>query len=324
MKKQFLLLLICSMAGRGVFAGETPEWLNGWSFGGDFRLRYEGTDFDNDAVKDRNRGRYRLRLAAKKQIFDDLKFEFRLASGNGDATSANETLDDSFTKKDLNIDRAYLMYDINDWTLGGGKVKNPFHTTNVVWDSDVTQEGLYQKYDTPSFYAIFGQMVVEEERVGEDTNLLAAQIGNKKDEVYDVSLAYYSYQGLEYAGTTLDYEFLEVLGDYYWGPNLFQATYVKNTSSEIEDEDTAYGAFYTYEKNKYVFEAKYAHIEANSVLGRFSDSNFGFGDVEGFSLSGIYKISKSVAWEITVFSVDSIFAEDEGFTRYQFDLSLKL
>jgi len=324
MKKQFLWLLICSMAGHGVFAGETPEWLNGWSFGGDFRLRYEGTDFENDAVKDRNRGRYRLRLAAKKKLTDSLNFELRLASGTGEATSTNQTFDESFSGKDLVIDRAYLTYDINEWVLGGGKVKNPFHTTNVVWDSDVNQEGLFQKYDNKTFYAVFGEMLVEEESSKEDTNLIAGQLGTKKKGVYNASLAFYSYQNLTMGAGKLDYEFLELVGQIHLGQGNLQLTYVNNFSSEIDDEETAYAVFYNFEKGKYSFEAKYAHIEANSVYGRFADSDFGFADKEGFTASVDYQLSKYVSCGVTLFSVDSILAEDDGFNRVFLDMNLKL
>lgn len=323
MRKHGMVLLLCSLLGMGVFAGETPAWLEGWSFGGDLRLRYEGTRFDADDKKTRNRGRFRLRLGAKKEVLDNLTFGLRLASGGGQATSTNQSFDNSFSGKDLYIDRAFLTYKVNDWTLGGGKVKNPFHTTNVVWDNDVNQEGLFQKYDNKSFYAVFGQMLVEEERNSQDTNLLAGQLGYKKKDRFDVSAAFYSYQGVTAGDGDIDYQFVEGVGDAHLGPGVLRLTYVKNTSSEIMDEDTAYGVFYNFKQGAFSFNLKYARVELNSAFPQFSDSDFGFSDVEGFAASGTYKVNKYVSWRLTVFSVDGIVDEAGGFDRADFDLNLK-
>ena len=41
--------------------------LTGWKFGGDVRLRYEGTYYDSDSFQDRNRFRLRGRLKISKK-----------------------------------------------------------------------------------------------------------------------------------------------------------------------------------------------------------------------------------------------------------------
>lgn len=324
MKMMTTMALVCLMPGFLALAAESPEWLDGWSFSSDLRLRYEGTQFDQDNQKNRNRGRFRLRLSAKKKIMEALSFEMRLATGGGDPTSTNQTFDDSFNGKDFYVDRAFIEYDYTDWTFGAGKLKNPFHTTDIVWDSDVNPEGLSQKYDNGNFYATFGEMLVEEESGGHDTNLIAAQVGLAKADVYNLSASFYTYQGLTYNGDETDYQFLEGVGGIQLGPGDFTLTYVKNTTSDIEDEDTAYGAYYSFSNGAFKFDLKYAHIELNSSLGRFSDSDFGGNDKEGFAAGCTYKASKHVSWKLTFLSVDSIAAEDLGFNKIQLDLKLKI
>lgn len=324
MKKHGLWLLLCSLVSVGASAYDGPSWIEGWSFGGDFRLRYEGTAYDEDGKKSRNRGRFRLRMSAKKKILDNLLFDLRLATSGGSATSANQTFDDSFSDKDLVIDRAYIAYDVQDWTLGGGKVKNPFNSTEFIWDDDINPEGLYQRYDNDSFYAIFGQMFMEEEKSGTDSNLFVGQAGFQQEDRYDVRAAFYTYQNIELAPLgEIDFQFVEAVGNVSFGPGEMRLMYIKNTTSEIEDEDTAYSASYFFTRGAITYDFKYAHVEQNSVLGRFTDSNFGI-DLEGFVFRGTYKVSKYVSWRLSLFTTEGIVDEDGGYDRVQFDLRLKI
>ena len=84
---------------------------------------------------------------------------FRLLTGSTtDQTAPNQTLGNSgyFNYKTFNIDRAYAGYSPNglkDYgalkgvTVGAGKFENPFlrYSTPIVWDGDVTPEGIYEK-----------------------------------------------------------------------------------------------------------------------------------------------------------------------------------
>ena len=318
------LALLCLLPGVRALAADGPEWLDGWTFKGDMRLRYEGIQYDKDDMKTRNRGRFRLRLAAKKKIMDALSFEMRFATGGDSAVSTNQTFDDSFNGKGIYIDRAFLKYDYKDWSFSGGKLKNPFHTTDIVWDTDVNPEGLSQHYNNGAFYATFGEMLIEEESSSQDTNLIAAQVGSKKKDFYDVSVGLYSYQGLDYFGEEIDYQFLEGVGGVNLGPGVLTLTYIKNTTSDIEDEDTAYAAYYEISSGAFTYNLKYGHVELNSSLNRFTDGDFGGNDKEGFFAGCTYNASKFVSWKLSVFSVDSIVAEDLGFTTVQLDLILKL
>lgn len=177
----------------------TP-WLDNLTSKGDVRLRYEAfdrEDEDNRAATgdaggtDRNRFRFRARWGLEKKFNDEWKAGFRLASGGGtsDATSTNQSFDGEFGLKDVFFDRAYGI-----WTptqrveeivpathiveIGAGKVENPYDrdrwSTGIVWDSDVTPEGIYEKLDFRlmdnkeaeaywDFNTLFGQWMVDED-----------------------------------------------------------------------------------------------------------------------------------------------------------------
>lgn len=122
------------------------------TFSGDIRLRNE--NFYNKAVgtTDRNRTRFRLRLASELKI-QDFTVGIRLASGVGEQVSTNQSFDSLASQKALWIDRAYLRWQSPDlrWVaLTGGRMPNPFFTvysTDAVWDDDVNPEGIAENFN---------------------------------------------------------------------------------------------------------------------------------------------------------------------------------
>ena len=150
----------------------TP-WLENLTAKGDVRMRYEAFDRETEdnttgtgdaGGTDRNRFRFRVRWGLEKKFNDEWKAGFRIASGGGttDATSTNQSLDGEFGLKDVFIDQAYGIYtptkrfkdiipSIQTVEIGAGKVQNPYDrdkwNTNIIWDSDVTPEGIYEKVD---------------------------------------------------------------------------------------------------------------------------------------------------------------------------------
>jgi hypothetical protein len=126
-----------------------PNWLDGLTFYGDFRLRMQ-SDSSNKAGGDRNRGRYRLRFGFEKRFNDEWLVGFRLASGdNNIATSTNQSMGGAFSKKAIWVDLAYATYtpkDVPGLLLTAGKIKNPLVHTGMTWDSDVNPEGVAGLY----------------------------------------------------------------------------------------------------------------------------------------------------------------------------------
>ncbi len=216
--------------------GEVIPWLKGAKYGGDLRLRAETFDYydkNNDAGstgtaadRTRNRFRFRLKWGLEKDYGDDWKLGFRISTGNlTDQTSALQTMGNPgyFTFKDLVIDRAYALYTpaalanvgfLKGVKIGAGKFENPFlrYSSPIVWDADVTPEGLYEQAnlelvsteDTKvNFQGTAGQFIVNEGTAVESDaqvygyqgalTLSTKSFGTEKPIDFTVAGAFYDY-----------------------------------------------------------------------------------------------------------------------------------
>lgn len=223
-----------------------PDWTRRFKFSGDLRLRGQGDLFSSDnpdfgtafvdfnevnenggfnrsflnTRQDRYRARLRLRLGIDAEVTRGLKAGLRLASGStGSAVSTNETLDNSFGSTELNIDRAFLRYQSldlqgNPWlTAWGGRMPNPWLSTDLVWDTDLNFDGGALSYthklgggnsllalderDRRLFVTLGGFLVDETELSSQDKWLLGAQVGAdltfENQSRLRLGLAYYDY-----------------------------------------------------------------------------------------------------------------------------------
>ena len=184
-------------------------WTKGVKYGGDFRVRYESFTYYNKnddagstglaADRTRNRFRIRLRWGMEKDLGEDWKVGFRIDTGNTtDPTSTWQTIGNSgyFVFKNVVFDRAYATYEpsalkdkgpLKDVKIGLGKFENPFfrYSTPMVWDSDVTPEGIYERAnlslintdsDKLNAQATTGQFIVNENTsLDSDANIFAYQ-----------------------------------------------------------------------------------------------------------------------------------------------------
>lgn len=112
---------------------------------GDARWRYEYVGQDGQIAGNSNshnwRARYRVRLGADYVFTDNFKAGFELESGT-ENDSSNQNIGNGFSKASINVGLLYLTYKPWDFvTLTGGKMKNPFYTTDLVWDADINPEG---------------------------------------------------------------------------------------------------------------------------------------------------------------------------------------
>ncbi len=116
-----------------------------WS--GDVRFRYE--NFFQNATPDRHRFRIRLRAGAEGKLNEDFVGGFFLASGDpADPTSTNQTLGDNWSRKPINIDRAYLTFNPSSYkwfSVTGGKWAYSWIRTNPTFDPDINPEGITEK-----------------------------------------------------------------------------------------------------------------------------------------------------------------------------------
>ncbi|MEW6221317.1 MAG: putative porin [Thermodesulfobacteriota bacterium] len=183
------------------WAASTPGWSKRIRWGGDVRLRYQGSFFDegNDraftdpesatafinTTDDRHRARVRVRLGATARVHETVEAGVKIATGNErEPISTNETLGDAFNKDSLVLDQAYLKWSpIPEVTLWGGRLPNPFVSSELVWDRDLNPEGLALQGELPvagtwRLFANAGLFPLEEvERAQRDKWLAAGQMG---------------------------------------------------------------------------------------------------------------------------------------------------
>lgn len=130
---------------------------------GDLRLRYQYDNRDGQADpspvgvhqdrnekdrsptgNERSRFRFRLRLNADFRLTNNVYGGVQLETSST-ADSGNQTFQDGFSDYDIFIGRAWLGWDVTDSvSVFAGKMKNPFYTTDLIWDSDVNPSGLAQ------------------------------------------------------------------------------------------------------------------------------------------------------------------------------------
>jgi len=162
-----------------------PDWISNIKLSGDMRLRYLGLfteksnnqqipNFqkinsaggaglaDQDAflntTEDLHRAQVRARIGLDALMSDNFSFAVRLATGNiTNPISRNQTLGNYNSAFDIVIDQAYLQWQsVELWgehalALRGGRVPNPFVYTPLVWDDDLTMDGLTAAYSGPLF-----------------------------------------------------------------------------------------------------------------------------------------------------------------------------
>lgn len=237
--------------------GNALPYLKGVKMGGDLRLRAENfnyyeDDFDDGEsvtsdTRDRTRYRFRLRWGVEKDFGDDWKVGFRLASATAsttnpiatDNTSTNVTLGNPgyFSYKNIYIDRAYATYSPNglkDYgalkgvTIGAGKFDNPFlrYSTPIIWDGDVTPEGVYEK-------ASIQLLSSEENKLY--AHLLAGQFITHENSGAETDAQLFGYQGAlnlstYMFGTDAAVDISSAVS-YYDYPNYFQTIGATNNTA---------------------------------------------------------------------------------------------
>ena len=158
---------------------EETSWVDRIALNGDIRLRYES--IEQDAVPDRDRSRYRVRLGLKADLYEDIRFIASLATGADNPISRNVTFGDSFGVDDFGLELAYVDWQVNDsWHLYAGKMKNPMDRAGgvqIIYDGDLNPEGLGMRYASERFFANAGAFFVEERATADDTHLFHAQAG---------------------------------------------------------------------------------------------------------------------------------------------------
>jgi hypothetical protein len=134
---------------RDAIVAKIPKWLEKISLFGDLRNRLEG--FYGNDYHAQTRYRLRARIGLNANVTDEVSGTVRLASGNAnDPISTNQTFTNTFTRKPVNLDWAYITVKPGQ-TFGlepgwGQIVSGKFPVTlarysELVWDDDLSPEG---------------------------------------------------------------------------------------------------------------------------------------------------------------------------------------
>ncbi len=335
---KFLKVLLISLAiVVPHFLSVAGEAVDTMKFSGDLRLRYEYQDKDDKM--NQGRARFRLRFNVKTKIDDNWSLGFRLASGSGnDPTSTNQSMDDNFSEKNIWIDRVFATYRQGGFTFTGGKMANPFVTTDILWDSDINPEGAAEHWSFGKYgYITLAQMVLSENSSASDAYLVAVQ-GGLKFGIISVNLAYYSFNNYVENAPALrgnlfengtGFSLIDLLVKIHATGNLsFWGEYVANadanrTASTGNTEDTAIGIGLSYRYQDWKFKIKYADIEPNAVIGTFSDSDFGFSNRKGYKIAVERRLRKKVVLAVVFFDTKQSTDNKNEAKAVQFDLKLK-
>lgn len=299
------------------------------NLGGDLRFRFENakTKDGSDAV---DRYRIRARVKLDSQVSEKTKVTMQFASGTNDGTSITSTNQDlgadpaDFANKPFEIDMAYFDHTISEGlVVTAGKMKNPYirpGKSDLMWDSDVTPEGIALVYKQGIINANLSEMQVERGKSSTNYELVAAQLGVDLElgagqfkfgvgnftytDTKDVVL-FGSAKGNSTVGTApneyyannykISQVFLEYGMEMSGLPVVFFADYIQN--AEAEENNTGYLAGFKVGKAKkqgtWSAQVVYRMLEKDATIGRFTDGDFGGGgtDVQGSKVGLSYAMS---------------------------------
>ncbi|MGA4636015.1 putative porin [Pseudomonas solani] len=229
-----------------------PDWVSRISLEGDVRLRSESryfSDTNSDRITDfarlNDRGPYdvnkntntqlppllntredrenllrlRARLGMRAVLSSSWTAVMRVGTGSDSGpVSTTQTLGGGFGKKDLWLDQGYLAYKPDErLTLTGGRMPNPFYTTDLLYSGDLNFDGLAAVFDQPldrdvGLFGTVGAFPVEytsdtassngfDKESSENNWLYGAQLGARwqldADNSVKGALAYYRFDDIE-------------------------------------------------------------------------------------------------------------------------------
>jgi Putative porin len=199
-----------------------PDWVRRMRWTGDMRVRAQSDTFAPDNVQnfyldvlkvnsaggitragpaalintteDRERLRARLRLGVEMELGWGWTAAARLTTGSlTDPVSTNQTLGNYGNRYQIGLDQAYLRWtgqtDTGRQQLGltAGRMPNPWMSTDLIWDQDLSFEGVSANYrysisrDDPfrrNFFATIGAFPLTEVEISsKDKYLFGGQMG---------------------------------------------------------------------------------------------------------------------------------------------------
>ncbi|MHC8310475.1 putative porin [Pseudomonas sp. GT1P32] len=322
-------------------------WAAKTQFKGDVRFRQE--NIHNDSVSntgDQSRQRVRARLGAYTEINPQVDTGIRIATGsNDDARSTNQDLNNYFDKKSIWLDQGYVDYHpdaIKNLHIVGGKMPQQWVSMgDIIWDSDISPEGLAVAYKYPlggstELFGSAGHYTLKDNVDGEgvqfkhDLRLYAGQLGARFAITDNLKMtlggSVYAYDNDEDSpklappstatnpsqlatnGNTLGEEFklYEGFGQLDIGGlpmPLSLYGQVVNNDSASNDQDMGWLAGVKTKVFGFGLDYNYRDVQRNAVVGAFTDSDFanGFTGSRGSKLKVSYELDKNFTLGATYF-----------------------
>lgn len=237
--------------------------------------------------------------------------------------------------------------------------------TELIWDGDLSPAGgafvwMHKANDKLAFLLTGMFQYIQERKDDNDTRMAGGQAGIKvkaaENSHFVVGGGYFDYENLKgylgvydpedfygntsaeavFDGDTIDvyawdYSLFEVFGEFGFKFDkhalIFYGDYVNNTQADSLNTGWLVGGTWKYGKGKGAFKlyATYREIEADAVLGVYTDSDFvgGGTDGKGYEISAGYTLLKNVALGVTYFGTKKRIEEEIDYKRLQFDLKFK-
>ncbi|MFL1513515.1 hypothetical protein C9I50_25710 [Pseudomonas prosekii] len=313
-------------------------WAAKTQFKGDVRFRQETVK--NDGVSntgDQDRQRVRVRLGAYTEINPQVSTGIRIATGSdNDSRSTNQSLDNNFTKKDIWLDQGYVDYHptaIKDLHLIGGKMAQPWVSTgDIIWDSDISPEGLAATYQhalgpvelfgSAGHYTLKDNVDGEGKQFRHDLRLYAGQLGARFAITDNLKMtlggSVYGYDNddntttLAINGNSAGEEFklYEGFGALDIGglpvPLSLYGQIVNNKDAS-NDQDMGWLAGVKTKFYGFGVDYNYRDVQRNAVVGAFTDSDFanGFTGSRGSKVKVSYELDKNFSLGATYFMAKS-------------------
>lgn len=273
---------------------------------GDARIRYE-SNFNVPGTRDRDRGVLRARLRAAYAFNKWLTLGGQVATGdNDDPNSTDITLgsfDDDLT---ISLDQIYMRGTFGLLTLTGGKIPQPFARTELVWDGDVSPQGVSASYKLDlgggtSAKANALYFLIDEAAGGEDSRMVGGQLqfetSASKRLKFELAAGYYDYRLSSLTGGDAgdfrtnrfaggrylsDFDLLDVIAAAQYNglgerwPVRLVGDFVHNYGAAT-DQDTGFGVDLLIGRGSKLgdwrFGYGYAQAEVDAVLTAFSHDN---------------------------------------------------
>lgn len=275
----------------------------GLDVSGDLRVRQEWNFVDG---RDRSRSAVRARVRATYRIDDHFTVGTQIATGDpDDPNSTDVTLGNFADDFQMSLDQAWVRYANGGFTALAGKFPQIFQRTDMLWDGDVSPQGIAASYAANLGKARVDArglwFVIDEASTARDSDMLGGQLAFSAPLSSDVRVgltgSYYHYRlgsvngadtgdfrgNLTSGGRYLsDFHLLEGIGTLNWTglsprwPVSFTADYVHNTGAAVPG-DTAFNlelaAGRVAKPGDWRIAYNYSEVEVDSVFAAFSHDN---------------------------------------------------